>query len=32
MEAAMFEPLGGLVVALSLGAYLVITLLKPEKF
>ncbi|MBB4196514.1 K+-transporting ATPase KdpF subunit [Rhodoblastus sphagnicola] len=31
-EAAMFEPLAGLLVALGLGAYLVVALLKPEKF
>jgi K+-transporting ATPase KdpF subunit len=29
---AMFEPLVGLVVAMLLGAYLVYTLLHPEKF
>jgi len=28
----MFEPVLGLVVALALGAYLVATLLKPERF
>ncbi len=28
----MFEPLLGLVVAIALGVYLVITLLKPERF
>ncbi|PPQ31201.1 potassium-transporting ATPase subunit F [Rhodoblastus sphagnicola] len=28
----MFEPLAGLLVALGLGAYLVVALLKPEKF
>jgi K+-transporting ATPase KdpF subunit len=31
-EAAMFEPLAGLFIALGLGAYLVLALLKPEKF
>jgi K+-transporting ATPase KdpF subunit len=31
-EAAMFEPLSGLLVALGLGAYLVLALLKPERF
>ncbi|WP_431310712.1 K(+)-transporting ATPase subunit F [Labrys miyagiensis] len=28
----MFDPILGLVVALALGAYLVATLLKPERF
>ncbi|MBY0613443.1 MAG: K(+)-transporting ATPase subunit F [Beijerinckiaceae bacterium] len=28
----MFEPLLGLAVALALGVYLVVTLLKPERF
>ncbi|MFB9910283.1 K(+)-transporting ATPase subunit F [Rhizobium paknamense] len=28
----MFEPLLGLFVALALGVYLVITLLRPERF
>jgi K+-transporting ATPase KdpF subunit len=31
-EAAVFEPLAGLFVALGLGAYLVLALLKPERF
>jgi K+-transporting ATPase KdpF subunit len=31
-EAAMFEPLAGLLTALGLGAYLLIALLRPEKF
>jgi K+-transporting ATPase KdpF subunit len=31
-EAVMFEPIAGLLVALGLGAYLVIALLKPERF
>ncbi len=30
--AAMLEPLFGLVVALALGIYLIITLLRPERF
>jgi len=28
----MFEPIAGLVVALGLGVYLVVALLKPEHF
>jgi len=28
----MFEPLAGLIVALALTAYLVVALLKPERF
>jgi len=28
----MFEPLAGLLVALALAAYLVLALLKPERF
>ncbi|WP_411036388.1 K(+)-transporting ATPase subunit F [Shinella sp. BYT-45] len=28
----MIEPLFGLVVAIALGAYLVVTLLRPERF
>ncbi|MCW5708346.1 potassium-transporting ATPase subunit F [Shinella yambaruensis] len=31
-EATMLEPLFGLFVALVLGAYLVVTLLRPERF
>ncbi|MBT9373303.1 K(+)-transporting ATPase subunit F [Rhizobium sp. CSW-27] len=31
-EASMLEPLFGLAVALALGVYLVITLLRPERF
>jgi K+-transporting ATPase KdpF subunit len=31
-EVAMFEPVAGLVVALGLGLYLVVALLKPERF
>lgn len=31
-EAVVFEPIAGLLVALGLGAYLVIALLKPERF
>ncbi|MDF2117779.1 K(+)-transporting ATPase subunit F [Roseiarcaceae bacterium H3SJ34-1] len=31
-EASMFDALIGLAVALGLGVYLVITLLKPERF
>jgi K+-transporting ATPase KdpF subunit len=31
-EAAMFEPIAGLIVALGLGAYLVVALLMPERF
>jgi K+-transporting ATPase KdpF subunit len=30
--AAMIEPILGLVVALALGVYLIITLLHPERF
>ena len=30
--AQMLEPLFGLFVALALGAYLIITLLRPERF
>ncbi|GAB4067494.1 K(+)-transporting ATPase subunit F [Ancylobacter sonchi] len=30
--AIMIEPLLGLAVALALGAYLVVTLLRPERF
>jgi K+-transporting ATPase KdpF subunit len=29
---AMFEPILGLIVALGLGAYLVVALLAPERF
>ena len=32
MEAAMFEPLAGLLTALGLGVHLIFALLKPEKF
>jgi K+-transporting ATPase KdpF subunit len=32
MEAKMVEPIIGLIVALGLGAYLVFTLIYPEKF
>ncbi|VTZ48057.1 ATPase (modular protein) [Methylocella tundrae] len=32
MEGFMFEPLLGLAVAVALGVYLLITLLKPERF
>jgi K+-transporting ATPase KdpF subunit len=31
-EARMLEPLFGLVVAIALGVYLVVTLLRPERF
>jgi K+-transporting ATPase KdpF subunit len=31
-EAAMLEPLAGLLIALGLGVYLVVALFKPEKF
>jgi K+-transporting ATPase KdpF subunit len=31
-EGRMFEPLLGLAVAVALGVYLLITLLKPERF
>jgi K+-transporting ATPase KdpF subunit len=31
-EARMFEPLLGLAVAIGLGIYLLVTLLKPERF
>ena len=31
-ERAMLEPLFGLFVALALGVYLVVTLLRPERF
>jgi K+-transporting ATPase KdpF subunit len=31
-EATMFDPILGLVVAVGLGAYLVATLLMPERF
>jgi K+-transporting ATPase KdpF subunit len=31
-EGEMFEPLLGLAVAVALGIYLLITLLKPERF
>jgi K+-transporting ATPase KdpF subunit len=31
-EGAMFDPILGLIVSLALGAYLVATLLKPERF
>jgi K+-transporting ATPase KdpF subunit len=31
-EAAMFEPVAGLCVALGLGAYLLVALFKPERF
>ena len=31
-KATMLEPLFGLFVALALGAYLVVTLLRPERF
>ncbi|WP_427142234.1 K(+)-transporting ATPase subunit F [Shinella sp. G-2] len=31
-ERPMLEPLFGLFVALALGAYLVVTLLRPERF
>jgi K+-transporting ATPase KdpF subunit len=30
--AAMTEPVLGLIVALALGAYLLVTLLRPERF
>jgi K+-transporting ATPase KdpF subunit len=30
--AAMLEPIFGLVVAIALGVYLIITLLRPERF
>ncbi|MGB3415618.1 MAG: K(+)-transporting ATPase subunit F [Mesorhizobium sp.] len=32
MRPAMLEPLIGLAVALALGVYLVITLIRPERF
>ena len=31
-EVAMIEPLIGLAVALALGVYLVVTLIRPERF
>ena len=31
-EGAMLEPLFGLVVAIALGLYLAVTLLRPERF
>jgi K+-transporting ATPase KdpF subunit len=31
-ERPMFDPILGLIVAIALGAYLVATLLKPERF
>jgi len=31
-EADMLEPLFGLLVALAIGIYLVVTLLRPERF
>jgi K+-transporting ATPase KdpF subunit len=31
-DALMLEPLFGLLVALALGVYLVVTLLRPERF
>jgi K+-transporting ATPase KdpF subunit len=31
-RAPMFEPILGLVVALLLGGYLVVTLVRPERF
>jgi K+-transporting ATPase KdpF subunit len=31
-EQPMFEPVFGLVVALLLGGYLLVTLVRPEKF
>jgi K+-transporting ATPase KdpF subunit len=31
-EVGMFEPLLGLAVALALGIYLVLTLIRPERF
>jgi K+-transporting ATPase KdpF subunit len=31
-EGSMLEPILGLVVAVALGVYLLITLLKPERF
>jgi K+-transporting ATPase KdpF subunit len=31
-EAAMIDPVLGLIVALALGAYLLATLLRPESF
>jgi K+-transporting ATPase KdpF subunit len=31
-ETTVLEPLFGLFVALALGAYLVVTLLRPERF
>ncbi|MCL6708515.1 K(+)-transporting ATPase subunit F [Pseudomonas sp. R2.Fl] len=32
MRLAMLEPLIGLAVAVALGVYLVVTLLRPERF
>jgi K+-transporting ATPase KdpF subunit len=32
MEAAMIEPAIGLIIALMLGAYLLFTLVRPERF
>lgn len=32
MEGAVFEPLAGLLTALGLGVYLIVALLRPEKF
>jgi K+-transporting ATPase KdpF subunit len=31
-EMAMFEPLIGLAVAIVLGVYLIVTLIRPERF
>jgi len=31
-EAAMLDPFVGLVVALALGVFLVVTLIRPERF
>jgi K+-transporting ATPase KdpF subunit len=31
-EPTMIEPVFGLIVALALGAYLLVTLLRPERF
>ena len=31
-EPAMLEPVFGLIVALALGVYLLVTLLRPERF
>ena len=32
MEGAMLEPVLGLVIALAIGVYLLVTLIRPERF